>query len=413
MKLRPGVLIAATSVFACSQAPPPVAPAPFSVAAVVRSIADRVLAGATFQVIDSASGRTFASPADAPAGAHLRLASPYNDWRYWNGVLNIALLRLSAATGDGRYASFARRNVAWMFDAYPALEKGYDGRKWEYPLAQRFVMEELDDYGAMGASVVEVYRLEPQARYREYVARAGAYALVTQNRLPDGTLVRAFPRRWTLWADDLYMGVSLLARMGELTGERRWYDEAALQVMRFHEHLWDPAAQLMAHDWYSDTGRRGVAFWGRANGWALLAQADLLDRLPRDHPRRDTLLALFRRHVAGVARYQSPDGLWHQLLDHEDSYLETSASAMFTYAIAHGVRRGWLAPRWADVARRGWAGVASRVRPDGQVEGVCAGTGVSDKLEDYYLRPTPLNDVHGLGTVIMAGAEMLELERPR
>ncbi len=400
----------ATLVAACARPSPSAAPAPRSTEATVRAIADGVVRDATFRFVDSA-GRRYASPGEAAAGVPLRLESGYNDWRYWNGVLNLAMLRLSAAAGKPAYAAFARRNVAFAFDSYGWFERGYDGRKWEYPFAQRFVMEELDDYGAMGASVVEVYRQDPQPRYRDYALRAGAYALTRQGRLPDGTLVRASPRKWTLWADDLYMSVSLLARLGELTGEARWFDDAALQVVRFHQHLFDDSVGLMRHDWYSNTGRPGVAFWGRANGWALVAQVDLLDRLPRHHPARDTLLALLRRHIDGVARWQSPSGLWHQLLDRDDSYLETSASAMFTYAIAHSVERGWIPRRYLEVARRGWAGVRTRVRADGRIEGVCTGTVVSADLRDYYARPTPLNDVHGIGTVLLAGAEMLALER--
>lgn len=382
---------------------------PRSTEGALRALADNVLRSATFRFVDAA-GTVYARPEDAPTDARLRLQSPYNDWRYWNGVMNMAMLRFSDATGDLRYAAFVRRNVAFAFDSYPWFQQRYDGQKWSFPFAQRFVMQELDDYGAMGASVVEVLHADAQPRYREYVDRAGEYALTSQSRLPDGTFVRGAPRRWTLWTDDLYMSLSLLSRMGELTGDRRYFDDAARQVVNFNTHAFDPAVGLMRHNWYSDPPAPGVAFWGRANGWALVAQVDLLDRLPRNHPARDTLLKLLRRHVDGVARYQSPGGLWHQVLDHDDSYPETSASAMFTYTVARAVNRGYLPRSYAGIARRGWAGVMTRIRPDGQVEGVCTGTSVSDDLRDYYNRPAPLNDVHGLGTVLLAGVEMMKLK---
>ncbi len=108
-------------------------------------------------------------------------------------------------------------------------------------------------------------------------------------------------------------------------------------------------------------------------------------------------------------RYQSDEGMWHQLLDKQDSYLETSCTAMFTYAIARAVNRGYIDRQYAAVARRGWKGVQSRIRPDGQIEGICAGTGVGEDLVHYYHRPTPLNDVHGTGAVLLAGAEMILL----
>jgi len=112
----------------------------------------------------------------------------------------------------------------------------------------------------------------------------------------------------------------------------------------------------------------------------------------------------------GIARYQGGDGLWHQLLDKTDSYLETSCSAMFAYTVARAVNKGYIEPRYASIALRGWEGVMSKILSDGQVEGVCAGTGVSDDLVHYYRRPTPLNDIHGIGAVILAGVEILQLK---
>ena len=83
---------------------------------------------------------------------------------------------------------------------------------------------------------------------------------------------------------------------------------------------------------------------------------------------------------------------------------------MFTYAIARSVNKGYIEPRYASIARRGWAGVMSRIRPDGQVEGVCEGTSVSDDLVYYYKRPAPMNDIHGIGAVLLAGTEVLKLK---
>jgi rhamnogalacturonyl hydrolase YesR len=378
----------------------------------VRAVADGVVRDATFDFVDSATGRRYRVPEDAQAPARPRPASAYNDWRYWNGVLTLAMLRLADVLHDPRYAAFARRNVAFAFDhaAYFQWRHGQES-KWDYPFGQFFMMQELDDYGAEGASAVEVYALDHDPRYRDYLERAAAFATAQQHRLPDGTFARGFPREWTVWADDLYMSVPFLARMGVLTGERGYLDDAVRQVVGFHRLLFDERAGLMTHNWYSDTGRPGVAFWGRANGWAAMAQVELLDRLPAGDPRRDSVLELFRRHVSGLARYQDTTGLWHQLLDRPDSYLETSASAMFTFAIARGVREGYLAASWAAVARRGWRGVMARIGPDGRIEGSCAGTGVSDDLADYYRRPTPPNDVHGVGAVLLAGSEVLLLAR--
>ena len=376
----------------------------------LRAVADAVLKNATFQFVDRKSEKRFVSPEKATADTQLVPESPFNDWRYWNGVLNIAMIKLGELLNEPAYNEFSIKNIAFSFDNYRYFEARHKGEnKWAYPFGQYFIMEELDDCGAMGASVIEVYRRDRQNRYRAYIDEAAKHILTKQSRLDDGTLVRSFPYKWTLWSDDLYMSISFLARMGELTGDTRYFDDAAQQVINFHKYLFNEDMGLMYHCWYSDVKRPGVAFWGRANGWAMLAQVDLLDRLPENHPQRSKLLSLLQRHILGIARYQSGDGLWHQLLDKVDSYLETSCTAMFTYVVAHAVNKGYIEPRYSSIAKRGWVGVMSKIRPDGIVEGVCAGTGVGDDLVHYYHRPTPINDIHGIGAIIFAGAEILEL----
>ncbi len=378
----------------------------------VRAVADAVVSDSVFWLEDQNTGKRYSSTVQAPDDAQLKLVSPYTDWRYWNGVLNISLMRLGEVLHESRYSNFPARNVAFSFDNFRYFQKRYKGdRKWNTPFGGFFIMEELDDCGAMGASLIEVYTRDRQPRYREYIDLASEHMRVRQTRLEDRTFARAFPHKWTLWTDDLYMSISFLSRMGELTGDRTYLDDAARQVINFHKYLFDPRAGLMYHCWYSDVGRPGVAFWGRANGWALLAQVDLLDRLPGNHPKRAQLLTCLQQHILGVARYQGSEGLWHQLLDKIDSYDETSCSAMFTYAIARAVNKGYIEPRYASIARRGWQGILTKIRSDGKIEGVCAGTGVSDNLVDYYRRPTPINDPHGIGAVLLAGTEIMQLQK--
>lgn len=373
-------------------------------------VADSVIAGVSFRLIDKEDGKLYDSPVDPALKTKLSLTSPYNDWRYWNGVINMAMLRLSDMTQNFRYADFARLNIAFGFDNAPYFKKHYDDEgKWNYPLGQQFIMEELDDCGAMGASVIEVYQLDKQKRYLSYINKAADHILNGQVRLDDGTFVRSFPNKWTLWADDLYMALSFLTRMGQFTGDVKYFDDASKQVINFHKYLFDENYGIMHHCWYSDLDRQGVALWGRANGWAILAQVDLLDYLPQDHPQRDTLLVLFQKHIIGVAQYQGSEGLWHQLLNKTDSYPETSCSAMFTYAVARAVNKGYLDPRYKSIAIQGWEGILTKIQADAKIEGVCTGTVVSEDLVHYYNRPAPLNDIHGIGFVILAGIEVQRL----
>ena len=307
----------------------------------VGRVAKRVLNDSPYRFIDRKTGQLYAVPEKAPANGDLVPDGPYTDWRYWNGVLDLAMNRLGGVLHDSEYAAYPARSVAFTFDHYKYFQDRHTNRgKWEYPFGQFFIMEELDDCGAMGAALIEVCRSDPQKRYLDYIDSAADHITHKQARLGDGTLVRAFPQKWTLWADDLYMCVPFLARLANSTGTIKYFDDAALQVVNFQNYLFDTNAGLMSHCWFSDTRRPGVAFWGRASGWAMVAQIELLDLLPKYHPSRDTLLSLLRRQIRGIAKYQSESGLWHQLLDKNDSYLETSCSAMFVYAIARAVNKG-------------------------------------------------------------------------
>jgi rhamnogalacturonyl hydrolase YesR len=175
--------------------------------------------------------------------------------------------------------------------------------------------------------------------------------------------------------------------------------------------LQDKATGLYDHSWYENTPNDPRFYWGRGGGWMLMAMAELLSVMPEDHPDRPRVLEIFRHAVEGVGAVQSGNGLWRQLLDKTDSYLETSASAMFTFAIARGVNRGWLTPVWAPVAQAGWQALATRVHPDGRIEGICVGTTAAYDAVYYYNRPAELGAMQGYGPVLMAGAEVIRMLR--
>jgi rhamnogalacturonyl hydrolase YesR len=135
-----------------------------------------------------------------------------------------------------------------------------------------------------------------------------------------------------------------------------------------------------------------------------------LDVLPESHPNRAKILELYKAHIRGIAQFQSGTGFWHQLLDRNDSYLETSATAIFTYCIAHGINKGWIDPlAYGPMAILGWNALSTKVNPQGQVEGTCVGTGMGFDPAFYYYRPTHPLAAHGYGPTIMAGAEIIRL----
>ena len=99
-------------------------------------------------------------------------------------------------------------------------------------------------------------------------------------------------------------------------------------------------------------------FWGRGNGWVAGGMAELLSDLPKNHPKRARIMEGYHTMMASLLKYQDADGMWHQLIDHPESYQESSCTAMFTYAMITGVKKGWLKDKaYAQAARKGWLGV--------------------------------------------------------
>lgn len=183
-----------------------------------------------------------------------------------------------------------------------------------------------------------------------------------------------------------------------------------MQVTQFADRMFVREKGLYRHGWVEGMTDHPAFHWGRANGWAILAKLEVLDALPENYPGREKVLELFRAHVRGLAPLQSGDGFWHQLLDKNDSYPETSCTAIYTYCMAHAVNKGWIDPlAYSQVAILGWNAVSTKVNEAGEVEGTCVGTGMEFNPAFYYYRPAHKYAAHGYGPVLLAGAEMIQL----
>ncbi len=150
----------------------------------------------------------------------------------------------------------------------------------------------LDDSGAMCAALVKASRAGiGVAELRPWIDNYGAWISRGQMRLADGTLARNRPHANSLWLDDLYMSVPALAQLGLLTGDARYFDDAVRQVLQFSQRMFVPANGLYLHGWVQDMDPHPAFHWARANGWALVAMAELLSALPADHPGRPAVRA--------------------------------------------------------------------------------------------------------------------------
>lgn len=331
---------------------------------------------------------------------------------YEMGVVHAGLLRAREATGDKRFTAMTERHLKFFADATPYFRAQEQRFKLERAnsFARFLKPESLDDAGSMCAAMVRAHFAGIGPDMSGQIATCGNWVASGQARLKDGTLARNRPQDWSLWADDMYMGVPALAEMGHLTGQRKYFDDAVNNVLRMSHYMFNPQLNLYTHGWNANNPDAPQFYWGRANGWSVLAMSDLLDVLPKSHPGYPKVLAQLRTSLRGIAQYQSGAGLWHQMLDRNDSYLETSASAIFVYTFAHAINQGWIsAATYGSIAQAGWNALSARINEQGQVEGTCVGTTFASDQMYYYSRPTSVHALHGYGPTLLAGAEMIKL----
>ena len=369
---------------------------------------------------------------------NVKVACKYNNWHYTNGVTHIALMELADKTGAKKYDDYVLKNMNFVFN-----EGNLDFFKKQYEQAMKnegwygvrklswhmiFRGKRLDDNGPMGASLIDLQIKHPNNSFLNYINETAEHLNYGEPRLADGTIARIWPHENTIWADDAFMAISFLARMAKMTVGTAPMSNTVLVRIRMIAMIENPffgtpqifvifdyligsiidITHVTGHLSHTDTDEHGVAHWSRANGWVFMATADLLAVMPQNHPMRPEVLECFRRQCSGVVRYQGKNGLWHQLLDKEDSYEEITGTAMFVFGIARGVKHGWLHPDFIYAAEQGLKGMTTLMSDKGDVTRICVGTGIMPSPAYYYNRPTQENDPMGEGPVLRALIEMMD-----
>jgi rhamnogalacturonyl hydrolase YesR len=327
------------------------------------------------------------------------------------GVTYAGMLLSTQATGDKKYTEYTFSRMKFLAEIYPFFLK-LDQQNPETRHAMFSVIHPhaLDDAGAMCAAMIKSKQAGLTSNLDPIITNFIDFISNRQFRLTDGTLARNRPMFNSLWLDDMFMSIPALAYMGKYTGENKYYDDAVKQILQFSQRMFNYEKGLFMHGWIMGMEEHPQFHWARANGWAVMTMVELLEVLPADYPGRDQVLDLLKRQIRGLANYQSPQGLWHQLIDKNDSYLETSATAIYTYSIARAINRGYVdAKVYGPMVCLAWNAVATRVNGKGQVEGTCVGTGMGFEPAFYYYRPVNVFAAHGYGPVLLAGAEMINL----
>jgi len=327
------------------------------------------------------------------------------------GVTYSGMLLAGEVTGDPRFIDYSIDRLKLIIDLANKWRTELNGKTHvKSPVQSVLNPLSLDDAGTMCTALIKAKKKGIEEKTRPLINNYITFISKKQFRLNDGTFARNRPKPKTLWLDDLFMSVPALTLMGKLTGQDSYYDDAVKQVIQFSNRMFNKKKNFYMHGWVEDMTVHPEFYWARANGWALMAKIELLDGLPEDHPSYSNILNLIRAHVTGLAGCQSGIGLWHQLLDRNDSYLETSSSAMFVYSIVKAVNRGWIDPfAYGPVALHGWNAIETKVDNEGKINGTCVGTGMGFDFAFYYFRPVSIYAAHSYGPVLLAGSEIIRL----
>lgn len=261
------------------------------------------------------------------------------------------------------------------------------------------------DLSMFGSLPLELYKITGEQRYLDL----GMSYAESQWALPaDATEMQ---KSWAgkglswqtrLWIDDMYMLTIMQAQAYRVTGKREYIDRAAKEMVIYLDSLQKPNG-LFYH-------APDVPFyWGRGNGWMAAGMTELLKALPTDNPDRTRIMEGYLTMMESLRKYQSPEGMWNQLVDDSECWAETSGSAMFTYAIITGVKAGWLNPKkYGEAARKAWMSLVGYVNSDGDIREVCVGTNKLNDRQYYYDRPRVVGDYHGQAAMLWCASALIE-----
>lgn len=336
-------------------------------------------------------------------------------WSYDQGVVLKGLEGVWLHTADGRYFRFIQQSMdRFVRD---------DGTIRTYELSE-YNIDNINN----GKILLLLYKVTGQQKYLKAAALLREQ-LRTHPRTKEGGFWHKKIYPYQMWLDGLYMGEPFYAEYAALFQDHPAFHDIVDQFRFMEVHSADDQTGLLYHAWdesrqqrWADpaTGR-SPHFWGRAMGWYAMALVDTLDYFPQNDEKQATLIKILERLAVAVQKYQEPkSGLWYEVLDKgsaKGNYLEASVSCMFTYALAKGVRKGYLPISYLSVARKGYRGIVTRfikTDPGGQMNlegtvsvGGLGGNPYRDGSYEYYLSEKVVtNDPKGIGAFLMAANEM-------
>jgi unsaturated rhamnogalacturonyl hydrolase len=337
-------------------------------------------------------------------------------WSYDMGVVLKGFEGLWMNTGNAKYFTAIQQKMDYFVKDDGTI-KGYE--KEEYNI----------DHVNNGKLVLLLYRITGKEKYKK-AADLLRSQLMTHPRTKEGGFWHKKVYTNQMWLDGLYMGEPFYAEYAMLFHEDSAFNDIANQFIWMEKHARDPKTGLLYHawdeskeqQWANKTTGTSPLFWARAMGWYADALVDVLDYFPANHPKRKTLIDILNRLVNAVEKQQDKTtGLWYDVINYsgpgkEKNYFEASASSQFVYAVAKGVRKGYLPAAKIAIAKKGYEGILKQFfkEENGQwnLNGTVKVSGLGGKpyrdgsFEYYMSEPVIVNDAKGIGAFMLACSEM-------
>lgn len=204
------------------------------------------------------------------------------------------------------------------------------------------------------------------------------------------------------WIDDMYMIMAIQMQAYRATGDKKYLERSATTMVSYLDKLQQPNG-LFFH------APDAQFYWGRGNGWQSAGMTELLLSLPKDHPKRPRIMKGYTTMMESLLKYQAEDGLWRQLIDKPESWVETSATGMIAFGMITGVKQGWLPKKaYGPAARKAWLGLVKYINANGDVTEVCVGTNKGFTTQYYMDRARAAGDLHGQAAASWSAMALLK-----
>ncbi|QHW00028.1 glycosyl hydrolase family 88 [Spirosoma endbachense] len=335
-------------------------------------------------------------------------------WGYCNGLVCSSLEKLWRQTHTEKYYDYIKEYADDMINL--------DGSIKTYTLSQYNI-----DAVNSGKILFALYERTHDPKYEKAI-RLLRSQMLTHPRTSEGGFWHKKHYPHQMWLDGLYMASPFLAQYAQVFNEPELFADVANQIRLIDVHNKDPKTGLYYHGWDESKQQRWADretsksphVWGRGMGWYAMTLVDVLDYFPADHPQREQILEITRNLAQTLATYQdSPTGLWYQVMDvgkQDGNYVESSASTMFVYFLMKATRKGYIDPKYKDVAQKGYNGILThfiKTQPTGVVTitDACAGAGLGgtpyrDGSYEYYCQEAKRdNDPKSVGPFILLALE--------